>query len=77
MTQPLHSLPPEQRSLKYRELADGAYRMAREATSPDQKAEYMRQALGWHSMAQDVEARSYHLEDVENRLHRPAPKQQN
>ena len=78
MTLPLHSLPLEQQSRHYRELAAEAFRTAREATTPDRKAEYMRLALGWHSMAQDVEAKSSHLEAaVEKRRYRPKPKQQN
>ena len=77
MTLPLHSVPLEQQSRHYREMADEAFRTAREATTPERKAEFMRLALGWHSMAQDVEAKSSHLEVVEKRGYRPEPKQQN
>ena len=77
MTLPLHALRPEQQSQHYREMADEAFRTAREATSPERKAEFMRLALGWNSMAQDAEARSCHLESVEKRRHRPGPEQQN
>jgi hypothetical protein len=77
MTQPLHSLPPEQQSQQYRELADGAFRSARQATTPEQQAEYMRLALGWHSMAQDADARSSHLEAVEKRQQSSEPNHQN
>ena len=77
MTLPLHSLRLEQQSRQYRELAHEALRSAREAASPERKAEYMRLALGWHSMAQDAEARSSHFEAIEKRRYRPEPKQQN
>ena len=77
MTQPLHSLPLEQQSQHYREMADEAFRTAREAATPERKAEFMRLALGWHFMAQDVEAKSSHLGAVEMRHYRPEPKQQN
>lgn len=77
MTQPLHSLPPEQRSQQYRDLANEAFRTARESATPERQAEFMRQALGWYSMAQDIEARSSHLEEVEKTLRPSEPKQNN
>jgi hypothetical protein len=77
MTHPLHSLPTEQQSQQYRELADGALRSARQTANPEQQAEYMRLALGWHSMAHDAEARSSNLAAVEKRLHRSEPRHQN
>ena len=77
MTLPLHSLPLEQQSQHYRQMADEALRTAREATTQERKAEFMRLALGWHSMAQDVEAKSSHLGAVEKKHYRPEPKHQN
>ena len=77
MTLPLHSRRLEQQSQHYREMADEAFRTAREATTPERKAEYLRLALGWHSMAQEVEARSSHLGAAAKEHYRPEPKQQN
>ena len=53
----LASLPIEQRAERYRQFAAHAVIRAQETTDPDQRAEYLTMASGWHAMA--VEAERY------------------
>jgi hypothetical protein len=53
----LSALPRGQRAARYRRFAVEAVLRAREAFNPDQRAEYLTMASGWHAMA--VEAERY------------------
>lgn len=48
-------LPIEKRIERYRQFADAAFLKAQRADNPDQKAEYLSMAAGWHSMALEAE----------------------
>ena len=49
------SLPPSQRSERYRHLAAKTITMAQAETNPDRRTEYLTLAAGWHSLALEAE----------------------
>ena len=53
--QSLESLPSGQRAERYRQFAQDALKRAAEAAAPDQRAEYIAMAAGWHTMALEAE----------------------
>jgi hypothetical protein len=46
-------------------MADAAFHQAREATDPDDRAQCLGLALGWHAMALQLEAHLTHVTHLE------------
>jgi len=51
----LASLPPHERAERYRQFAAQAVAKAQETSDPDQRAEYLTMAAGWHGLAVESE----------------------
>jgi len=61
----IDSLPPEERSRRYRELADAAFYKATQTKDPKLHSQYLGLAMGWHAMALELEAHLRHLTQLE------------
>ena len=55
MSHLIASLPPEQRAERYRQFAAQAVTMAQAESNPEQRAELLTVAAGWHSLAVEAE----------------------
>lgn len=53
--QSFESLPPEERAEHYRERADAIFLKAQRSKNPEQRAEFLTMATGWHAMATELE----------------------
>lgn len=71
-------MSPQERCRRYREMADAAYLKARYVKSPEQRAEYLSMAAGWHAMALEMETdirRLTQLEASQSRLRKTQKKE--
>jgi hypothetical protein len=70
MGRAFEALPPQERSQRYREMADGAFLKAQRADKAEIKAEFLALAMSWHAMAQQLEEDLGNLAQVEASLNR-------
>lgn len=48
-------MPPAERALRYREMAEAAFAMATDAATPEIKSSYLSLAANWHALASGLE----------------------